>query len=310
MTPNEKSEIIIAFGKADYKWLVVSIIIGFIAHYIRALRWNMLIEPLGHKPPVIYTFAAVSIGYISNIIIHRFGEVVRCYTLKKTSNASGTALLGTVITERILDMFLFLIFFVLGLYLFIKQLSEVATGYIYEFIQGFTVNKIILLFAIFFASITGLVIIYRYREKLQNKPITGWFFSIIKKFKDGLFSLQKVKNWFLFIIYTLLMWICYLLMTYVCFFALSETSYLSLEAAFACLAFGTIGIIVIQGGIGIYPFIIAETLMFFGITVTVGYTTGWLIWLSQVLLIFIIGLWAIIFLTFFKKIRLNDIREN
>jgi glycosyltransferase 2 family protein len=74
LTPQEKKEIILSFQKVKYGWLVLSMFAGLVSHYLRTLRWIMLIQPLGIKPTVKDTFAAVSIGYIGNFIIPRFGN--------------------------------------------------------------------------------------------------------------------------------------------------------------------------------------------------------------------------------------------
>lgn len=310
LTPDEKKEIVLAFGRAKYGWLIVSMFVGLISHYLRTLRWNMLIHPLGYKPAVVDTFAAIASGYIGNFIIPRFGELLRCYVLKRTSGVPVTSLFGTVIVERVLDMLVFLIMFIFGLYVFLRQLTNVAAGYVSDFINGFTPQKIILLVSIAFLGLIILILMYLFRKKLNHKPVLGKVYSLAATFRNGLFSLLKIKNWPLFIIYTILIWVCYLLMTWLCFMALDETKHLSLIAAFASLTFGTVGIIVVQGGIGVYPAIVAQTLVIFGISSSIGYTTGWLTWLAQTVILLLMGIWAVYYLMFRKGIKIHDIRTN
>lgn len=310
LTTDEKKEIWDAFGRANYWWLVLTMGIGFVAHFIRALRWNLIIEPLGYKPKVIDTFAAVAIGYLGNFIIPRFGEVARCVTLRKYSGASFSALFGTVIVERIFDMLAFLILFFLGLYFFIKQLTNFASGFLYEFLQSFTPEKILLIAALFLAFIFVLVLLWAFRKRLTKVKLFEKVFSLLSKFKEGLLSMLKMKHWGMFVMYTVLMWFCYFLMTYLCFYALEETSQLPLDAGFAALVFGTVGIIVVQGGIGVYPFIVSETLVLYGISSTYGYASGWIIWLSQTIILLIIGMWAFAHLTFKKGFSFNEIRKH
>jgi len=310
LTPDEKKEILLAFGRAKYGWLIVSMVVGLLSHYIRALRWNMLILPLGHKPAVVDTFASIASGYIGNFIIPRFGELLRCYVLKRTSGVPVSALFGTVIVERVIDMLVFILLFILGLYFFLRQLTNVATGYVNEFIEEFTPEKIILLASIAIAGLMLLLLLYVYRKKLNKKPIIGKMYSFAGTFKNGLLSLLKIKNWPLFILYTFLIWICYLLMTWLCFLALEETMHLPLIAAFASLTFGTVGIIVVQGGIGVYPAIVSQTLLIFGISSSMGYAIGWLTWLSQTVILLLMGIWAVYYITFRKGIKIHDIRKN
>jgi hypothetical protein len=88
----------------------------------------------------------------------------------------------------------------------------------------------------------------------------------------------------------------YLVMTWVIFLCLPETSHLGLDVGLAVLVLGSIGIILVQGGIGIYPWIVAETLVLFMIPETKGYAVGWLSWTGQTLMIIIFGLISLIFL--------------
>jgi hypothetical protein len=121
---------------------------------------------------------------------------------------------------------------------------------------------------------------------------TRWYHklrSMVLGIRDGIVSLGKLqhKGWFVF--HTLLIWISYLLMVYVGFYCLDSTSHLGLGAALAVLAFGSIGMIVTQGGIGAYQLIVARTLLLYGITEGVGYAFGWISWLAQTLLIVVLG---------------------
>ena len=73
------------------------------------------------------------------------------------------------------------------------------------------------------------------------------------------------------------------------------------DAALSVLIFGSIGIMVVQGGIGIYPAIIAETLVLYGITNTYGYALGWLTWTAQTLMIVVAGVASLVLLPIYNK---------
>jgi hypothetical protein len=75
-----------------------------------------------------------------------------------------------------------------------------------------------------------------------------------------------------------------------------ESSSLGLDAGLAVLVFGSIGMMVVQGGIGIYPAIIAETLVLYGVASVKGYALGWLIWTSQNLTIVLVGIISLLLL--------------
>ena len=102
--------------KADYRWVIFALAISFFSHLSRAIRWRILIEPLGYKPRLINTFYAILIGYFANLAAPRLGEITRCGALTKTDDIPFEGLVGTVIVERVIDVFClailtFIIFF-------------------------------------------------------------------------------------------------------------------------------------------------------------------------------------------------------
>ena len=42
--------------QANYSWVALSLMLALIGNIVRAYRWNLLIEPLGHKPSLINSF--------------------------------------------------------------------------------------------------------------------------------------------------------------------------------------------------------------------------------------------------------------
>ncbi|MGZ8537475.1 MAG: lysylphosphatidylglycerol synthase transmembrane domain-containing protein, partial [Flavisolibacter sp.] len=97
-------------------WLVVpALLFMFFAHYSRALRWKILMEPLGYKPSTFNTFAAVMIGYLVNAGVPRLGEVVKCSILAKYEKVRADRLVGTIVMERAVDVVCLLTVFIAAL---------------------------------------------------------------------------------------------------------------------------------------------------------------------------------------------------
>ena len=111
LSSNDKFQIKEALRTARYLLILPVLIILFFSHYIRALRWKLLIEPLGYNPKVKNTFFAVMIGYLTNLAFPRLGEVLKCTVLAKYESIPVDKLIGTIIIERIIDAFSLLIIF-------------------------------------------------------------------------------------------------------------------------------------------------------------------------------------------------------
>src|SRR5215216_5633101 len=94
-------------------WLIIpALVFMFFAHYSRAIRWKILMEPLGYHPSTFNTFATVMIGYLVNAGVPRLGEVVKCTLLSRYEKLRADKLVGTIVMERAVDVVCLLIVFI------------------------------------------------------------------------------------------------------------------------------------------------------------------------------------------------------
>ena len=103
-----------------------------------------------------------------------------------------------------------------------------------------------------------------------------------------------MKQKWAFIGHTFFIWIMYLAMFWICFFALPETSGVNIAAVFASFIAGTLAVVAIQGGVGLYPVMVANVLIIYGIAKGDGYAVGAIMWASQTVLVIILGLLSLI----------------
>ena len=71
LTSEEKKDIYSSFLSANYLWVILSVIIGVFSHLSRAIRWKLLLKPMGYNPSLKNTFMAVMIGYFANLALPR-----------------------------------------------------------------------------------------------------------------------------------------------------------------------------------------------------------------------------------------------
>ncbi len=300
LSAEQKQEIILSMGNANYWWIAMAIPLGILSHYIRAIRWKMLIETMDYNPKNSNMFYAVMIGYFANLALPRLGEVSRCSVLTKYENVPFQKSFGTVITERVLDMMVFLLLFLLNLALQAERLSGYIDENIYKPLQAklhlsYNLSGAFTIIILAFALLFGILFLV-FRKKITSHKLYNKIINMAKGFVEGMKSLLKVRNLWLFFFYTASIWSLYLLMAYVVFFSIPDSSGLGLDAGLAVLVFGSIGIMVVQGGIGIYPAIVAETLVLYGVSSVQGYALGWLIWTSQNITIILVGIISLILL--------------
>ncbi|WP_289053263.1 lysylphosphatidylglycerol synthase transmembrane domain-containing protein [Carboxylicivirga marina] len=246
----------------DYKWIVFSILIGLISHLSRAMRWQMLIEPIEKKPGLINTFCAVMTGYMANLVFPRMGEVSRCGVLSKYEKLSFTRVVGTVVAERLTDLFMLVLIMITVLALQFDFLG----GFLLKTLKLESVGEIF--HSALFYGLIALVIVSIFLVKRYAKQYRALMFlkNLMSKFTEGVSSIRKIKNKPLFIFHTIFIWTMYFLMIYVCFFSMPATSSLGINVGITILLTGSLGMVApVQGGIGAWHFMVIATLKLYGI---------------------------------------------
>lgn len=243
------------FSKANYLWVFAASIFGILAYWFRAVRWNLLLEPMGYEISRSNSFWTISFGYLMNLTIPRSGELARSTALFGVENVPVEKSFGTIILERVVDLICMMGF--LGLTLIFKYKAFVA---FYDYVTKqkeqsgvessnsklYIVAGIFAVFAILF---------FLFRKKLSQFSIYQKVIDFGKGIIHGLTSIFKMKQKGKFIAYTLGIWVSYYLAAYLVCFALPETSQFTFADGFFIIVVGTLGMMVpASGGIGAFHF--------------------------------------------------------
>lgn len=277
----------------DYHWVIYSLLIALVSHLARAYRWNLLLEPMGYDLKTSRTFLAVMVGYFANLLVPRMGEVSRCAVLKKTDHVNMTSSIGTVLAERVFDLFFLILVVLIAFIVEFRLLNEYLFGIIQsKFIQ--IGRNLFLIYVIggaaLILSLAGFLFIRKYKERLKRNMLFLKIRMLLRELADGLTSIRRMKNLSGFVVSSLVIWIAYYLMTYLVFYAMPETSHLGFVAGLSLLAMGSLGMIApVQGGIGAYHALVTGTLVFYGINEQDSAFFALLLHTSQVLMILLVG---------------------
>lgn len=304
LTEEDKAQIVTSILEANYAWIIFSMAIGILAHLSRAMRWKLLFAPLGFVPTLRNTFFAVMIGYLGNMALPRLGEVLRCGILKRYEKIPLMQSFGTVITERIIDLFVLFILFIVSIRIEYVRMHDYLSENIF-FPLKLKLHSLIdnkpkfFLLIVIVASAVVLLFVLRKRA-LQNVVVLK-IRNVLLSFWKGIRSVVKIKNPYLFIFHTLFIWTMYVMSVYVCVFAFKETASLSFTDCLAIMCFGSLGIIATPGGIGAYQWIVLQIMLFWGYTTAIGVAFGWVVWLAQTVVILIGGLLSFVLLEINNK---------
>lgn len=302
LSTDDKLQIHLALKKARY-WLILPVFgILILSHYIRALRWRLLIEPLGYKPKKANTFFAVMIGYLANQAFPRMGEVLKCTVLARYEKVPADKLVGTIILERVIDAITLLLIFAITLGIQPGLYSQIIDTFFNSSRQAeekkISGNVILLI-------LTGIVILFIAAWMIIKQKNFNDLINVFKKIAgriwQGISAIQHLKKRGQFIVLTIALWSLYLSGGYIGFFALQETEHYGIKEAFTILSAGSVGMIVTPGGIGAYAYILEKTMQLYGLQKGIALAFGWLLWLAQTAVILIGGLISFVAIPLFNK---------
>ncbi len=241
------------FAKANYFWVFAATVFGVLAYWFRAVRWNLLLEPMGYKISNSNSFWTISFGYLMNLTIPRSGELARSTALFSVEKVPVEKSFGTIILERVIDLICMMVF--LGLTLIFKY-KAILSFYDYvtkEKSKSATEESSTDIYLIFGAILILGIIAFLVRKKLENFPIYQKVLNFIKGIFHGLTSIFKMKQKVKFILLSLGIWISYYFAAYLVCFALPETSNFTIVDGFFIIVVGTLGMMVpASGGIGAF----------------------------------------------------------
>lgn len=301
-----------AYSNARH-WLIVPVfVILFLSHYIRGLRWRLLIQPLGYSPSRLNSFFAVMIGYLVNQGVPRLGEVVKCTVLGRYEKIPVEKLIGTIILERIIDAITLLLVFGITLAIQPDLYTNIIDTFFNSRDEG-TAKKTSYTFITL--TMIGIVVFLFFVWILVKKKTFRDVGRILKKIglriAEGVGAIRHLKKRWQFIFLTVALWTLYFMGGYVGFMAFQETQIYGVREAFTVLSAGSIGMIASPGGIGAYAFMIEKTMILYGLSQPVAIAFGWILWLATTAVIIIGGLISFVAIPYYNKNRkLETVRPD
>jgi uncharacterized protein (TIRG00374 family) len=277
--------------KANFLWVAFSLSIALFSHFVRAVRWRMLLQPVGYLPNTYNTFAAVVIGYMANNAVPRLGEISRCSLLTRSDKIPFTVAIGTVVLERLMDMLIMMVF--LGIAFFLEY--EKILLIIDQMTQGQSSaqleNRWIFFGVILILCLIMVGLIIKFYAQLLQIPLFRKIVDFLIPLFKSFTSITRVKYPWLFCFLTLLIWFCYIAQFYIAFKALEETQHLSFYFGFMMMIIGSLGVIVpVPGGVGAFHYLTLVGFMAFGYSETAAISYALLVHAANYLIILLAGI--------------------
>jgi uncharacterized protein (TIRG00374 family) len=247
-------EVIKYISNASIFWIIILIISYLLSHFLRALRWKVILSSVKKDTSIENLFGSIMIGYGVSCVVPRLGEITRAVLIGKWENLSRSSMLGTVILERIIDVIFFCLAVLLSAIIWSKSI------YI-----NFPWLKTALYLTTFFMILifVFLFLIIRYKENFY-KSVTKILelFSVKTAHKSvyifemliqGFSSLKGTKNYIFTIALSIMIMLNYALNSYLGFYTLGMQNNVTFGMAWVLMSIGSIGVIIpTPGGLGSY----------------------------------------------------------
>ena len=287
MTSLQRVQFKESLQNANYWILIPVFIITILGHISRAVRWKILIEPMGYRPSTSNTFYATMCGYFANTFLPRAGEILRCTLLSRYEKIPVTKLFGTILLERIFDLICYFLIIIITILIQVETVSDFIKnkinqiGSIKHSISLWTIIFIVLFIAgLFFLIVRWLL--KRYKDHKYIIKLRGLHIGL----KEGFTTILHLKKRKKFLAHTIFIWTTYLFEIYIGFYALSSTSSLGIGAAFSVLSLATLAMIVSPGGLGAFPVAVQQVLLIYNVD---NISFGWLMWGVTTGIIIVVG---------------------
>lgn len=275
-----------------YDILLSSLFFGLAANTVRGWRWSMLMDSLGKRVSRKKAVYAIWGNYAINMALPRIGEIWRCGVMSKYEKIPFAKLLGTMIVDRIMDT---LVVTLLTLCLCVFNI-----GFFRDFFSENPPAIIMTLYALISSVRTYIVLtvlvatLWFVFVKLKHLTIVKKTIGMFRNIWEGIKSLWKIEHKARFFIQTLLIWVGYFFYFYITFFAFDFTKDLGIRIALIAFAMSSIGVAVpVQGGVGVWHFMVISTLVAFGVNVSDAGAFAMVVFTIQTVWVILTGLFGI-----------------
>lgn len=277
-------------GGMDWTWMWLSFPFGILAQVFRGIRWRQALQPLGEHPRLSTCINAVFLSYASSLVVPRSGEVLRCGVLKRYDGVSFTRGVGTVVTERVIDMLIIAVLsgvvFLLQLPVFMDFFARTGVSLSAFMGQFTTTGWIVTAVSAVLIVLTGVYLLRRYELFTRTR-------SVLTDLRDGLLSIRHIDGVGAFLFNSIAIWVCYFLHFYLTFFCFKSTEGLGIDVALVAFVVGTFAVLVpTPNGAGPWHFAVKTVLVLYGVAGTDGALFALVVHSVQTLLVAALGLYA------------------
>ena len=272
------SKVMEQVSDASLFWMLIFVATVLLGHYIRAIRWKIILHSVKPDAKMKNLFGALMIGYGVNCVTPKLGEVTRAIMLGRYEKLSKSSMFGTVIVERVIDIIALGLSVLVSAFLWSSSLYETFPWLESALYLSAALMVIILL--VIFLSVKLKERFYGVFIKLVSmlsQKIADRLAYIFDMLIQGFTSLKGTKNYIFTVIVTIILLSVYALGSYLGFYMLGMQSvkHVTYSMAWIIMSISAIGVVIpTPGATGSYHALAISTLVLlfgFGETISAAY---------------------------------------
>ena len=256
-----------ALRAVNYGWVIGSVPVILLSHWVRALRWKTMLEPVLHAKSLLNLFSAVMIGYAANNVLPKGGEILRPMIFSRREGVSFSSVMATIFIERLIFDMIPVVLFIAAAFIFHSK--EIAIAYpeldlsflgtlVAVVVGGGTIMVLLSAFPHWSEKVLHHTV-RRFSERLYEK-----FHGIVVRFSKGFAILTTPSQYLRVSIESVVIWFMYIIPMWMLFYAFPFSNRVDLDFADAVLVF-VIGLIAqfapVPGGIGVFHTLITTAMV-------------------------------------------------
>lgn len=263
---------------ASLLWIFIFSALIMVGHYVRAIRWKIILHSVKPDVKMWNLFGALMIGYGVNCVTPKLGEVTRAIMIGKYENLSRSSMFGTVIVERVIDIISLGFAVVVSAFIWSSNLYEIFPWL--EFTLYISAILLVVVLLMIYLSVKFKDRFYGYFLKIVGKlseKFAERLGYILEMLIQGFTTLKGAKNYILTFLTSVIILLIYALTSYTGFFMLHMQigNTVTFEMGWILMSISAIGVVIpTPGSTGSYHALAKNTLVLlfgFGETISAAY---------------------------------------
>jgi uncharacterized protein (TIRG00374 family) len=237
--------------------------IGVISHFLRAVRWIILLKPVAERNVSLWnSFYAVILGYAVNVVIPKGGEVVRLVEMSRLEKLPWAAVAPTLLIDRLLDVAMLALLVGGTLTILPQSVLETVPWLVPGGISMVGAATVGLLLLPKLSVIVRWVMNIPFIKKALPERISNILTEKLIEFETGTKCLTNPISFPIIALLSFVMWGCYWLSFYLMIFGFNMQNSVDAKASLIAFTIGTLSNFVpTPGAAGGFHLLVQQGLM-------------------------------------------------